>query len=137
MPYLLDTNACIALINGKPRNVRIKFDEALNADESIAVSSIVAHELWYGVVKSARREFNRERLELFLAGPMEFLDFDAGDARAAGELRGALERKGRPIGAFDVLIAGQALNRNLTVVTANHKEFSRISDLLWVDWAAA
>jgi tRNA(fMet)-specific endonuclease VapC len=45
-----------------------------------------------------------------------------------------LESRGTPIGPYDLLIAGQALQRGLTVVTANTSEFSRVSGLGWVDW---
>jgi len=60
--YLLDTNACIALINGKPPAVRAKFQKATAAGAQVFVSSIALFELWYGVAKSSRREFNKERL---------------------------------------------------------------------------
>jgi tRNA(fMet)-specific endonuclease VapC len=60
--------------------------------------------------------------------------FDSEDAEAAGLVRADLETKGRPIGPYDLLIAAQAVRRNLTLVTANHTEFSRIKDLDWVDW---
>ena len=51
-----------------------------------------------------------------------------------GKLRAALERVGQPIGAYDVLIAGQALRRGLTLVTSNAREFGRVKGLLWEDW---
>ena len=49
-------------------------------------------------------------------------------------MRTTLERIGKPIGAYDVLIAGQALARKLTLVTANAKEFGRVKGLVWEDW---
>ena len=137
MSYLLDTNACIALINGKPPPVRVRLREAVAAGTDVAVSAVVAFELWYGVAKSARRAANAGRLEAFLAGPLDLLPFDDGDARAAGEVRAALEASGTPIGAYDLLIAGQALRRRMTLVTANVAEFSRVAGLAWEDWATA
>ncbi len=101
------------------------------------VSSIVAFELWYGVFKSSRAESNGARLATFLAGPVALLAFEDEDARVAGSIRATLEASGRPIGAYDVLIAGQALNRQLTLVTANVSEFSRVKGLSWQDWAKA
>jgi tRNA(fMet)-specific endonuclease VapC len=62
------------------------------------------------------------------------LDFDDEDARTAGQLRATLEKAGTPIGAYDLLIAGQALRRGLTVVTANTSEFSQVTGLSWQDW---
>jgi tRNA(fMet)-specific endonuclease VapC len=134
VPFLLDTNVCIALINGTQHSVREQFDKARAEDHSIHVSSIAEFELWYGVGKSARREHNTERLRAFFRGPFEILTFDSDDSETAGLLRAALESKGRPIGPYDLLIAGQALRRRLTLVTANHAEFSRVKDLDWVDW---
>jgi tRNA(fMet)-specific endonuclease VapC len=133
--YLLDTNACIALINGKPASVRIQFQKALDADARLLVSSIVAFELWYGVEKSARQEANSRLLETFFAGPISLLAFEPEDARIAGKIRASAELAGKPIGAYDLLIAGQALRHNLTLVTANAREFSRIKGLQWEDWA--
>jgi len=101
----------------------------------VAVSAVVAFELWYGAAKSARRQANRQRLETFFAGPLELVPFDE-DARAAGEVRAALESAGTPIGAYDLLIAGQALRYDATLVTANASEFARVADLRWEDWAS-
>ena len=135
--YLLDTNACIALINGKEANVRRRFQRAVARDSMILVSSIVAFELWYGVAKSQRKDSNTQRLEAFLAGPLEWVLFDEEDARAAGTIRAELEAIGKPIGAYDVLLAGQARRRGATLVTANTKEFTRVSGLKSEDWATA
>lgn len=134
MSYLLDTNACIALINGNPANVRTKFRKVLDQGNPMAVSSIVLFELWYGVAKSRLKERNSERLAVFMA-PFDALPFDDEDARIAGAIRADLERAGTPIGAYDVLIAGQALRYDLTLVTANVAEFSRVGQLRWEDWS--
>jgi tRNA(fMet)-specific endonuclease VapC len=133
--YLLDTNACIALINRTSAGVRDRLDRALSRGGQIYVSSVVAFELWYGVAKSARHAHNTHQLETFLAGPVVLLPLDHEDARAAGSIRAALEASGTRIGAYDTLIAGQALARQLTLVTANVSEFSRVKGLSWQDWA--
>jgi tRNA(fMet)-specific endonuclease VapC len=135
--YLLDTNACIALINGSPALVRTRFEGALSQQDKICVSSIVAFELWYGVAKSSRPDKNGQRLASFLSAPMEIVAFDDQDAAEAGAQRAILERIGKPIGAYDLLIAGQALRRGWTVVTANVSEFGRIKALQWEDWATS
>ena len=134
MSYLLDTNACIAIINGRPPGVRHRLRSALTRGEPVAVSSVALFELWYGVAKSARATANTERLAVFLA-PLETLPFDDADARAAGAIRAALEQAGTPIGAYDTLLAGQALCRGLMLVTANIAEFARVSGLSWQNWA--
>jgi len=132
--YLLDTNACIALINGKPSAVRAKFQIATDQGAKVFVSSIAAFELWYGVAKSSRQEFSRKRLEAFFAGPLHSLPFANEDAEIAGTIRADLETSGKPIGAYDVLIAGQAMQNKLTLVTANFSEFALIKGLTWIDW---
>ena len=137
MEYLLDTNACIVLINRTSERVRERFSKAVESGALIWVSSVSLYELWYGVGKSARAEANAQRLKVFLGGPVRVLEFGEEDARYAGEIRSALERAGRPIGAYDVLIAGQALRRELNLVTANAREFARVKDLRWENWAKA
>ena len=135
--YLLDTNACIALINGTEINVRRRFKRAVARESVILLSSIVAFELWYGVAKSQRKDSNTQRLETFLGGPLEWALFDEDDARAAGTVRAELETVGRPVGAYDVLLAGQARRRGATLVTSNTKEFARVQGLKREDWAAS
>jgi tRNA(fMet)-specific endonuclease VapC len=135
--YLLDTNACIALINGTEINVRRRFKRAVARESVILLSSIVAFELWYGVAKSQRKDANTQRLETFLGGPLEWALFDEDDARAAGTVRAELETVGRPVGAYDVLLAGQARRRGATLVTSNTKEFARVQGLKSEDWAAS
>lgn len=134
MPYLLDTNVCIVLINGTSELARKHFSKAVDSGEQIWVPSVAAFELWYGVAKSAQVDANTRRLKLFLEGAARVLEFAEEDARHAGEIRSTLERIGRPIGTYDVLIAGQALSRKLTLVTANAKEFGRVKGLAWEDW---
>lgn len=91
-------------------------------------------ELWYGVAKSSQVPENTERLRILLSGDLDLLDFDDEDARTAGQVRASLEKDGNQLGAHDVLIAGQALRRGLTVVTANTTELDRVTGLSWQDW---
>jgi tRNA(fMet)-specific endonuclease VapC len=133
--YLLDTNACIALMNGEPAAVRKRFEKAIRGDSQIHISSIVAFELWDGIAKSARIQMNTQGFEALLSSAVIAIPFNHEDSRAAGSVRATLESGGRPIGAYDYLIAGQALARQLTLVTANVSEFSRVKGLFWQDWA--
>ena len=134
MDYLLDTNVCIALINRTSEPVRKRFAKAVDSGEQVWVPSVALYELWYGVAKSAQTEANTARLKMFLDGPVRVLEFGEEDARHAGEVRNRLERAGKPIGTYDLLIAGQALSRGLRLVTANTKEFGRVKGLAWEDW---
>jgi len=79
---------------------------------------------------------NTERLRVLLSGDLDLLDFDDEDARTAGHARAALEKAGTPIGAYDLLIAGQARRRGATLVTANVTEFDRVPELKCEDWAS-
>lgn len=134
MNYLLDTNVVVSLLRDKPAQVRERFRRAQASGDSLALSSVVVFELWYGAARSTRVPENTERLRILLSGDVELLEFDDEDARAAGQVRATPEQGGTPIGAYDVLIAGQALRRGLTVVTANSAEFDRVTGLSWQDW---
>lgn len=130
MRYLLDSNIVIALMAHHAEATRHL--SSLRPGEA-GLSSLVLHELMFGAFNSRRIEENLRRLEL-LSFPM--LPFDEQDARAAGEIRAELKRKGTPIGPYDVLIAGQALARDLTLVTANTREFARVPGLKIANWLA-
>jgi tRNA(fMet)-specific endonuclease VapC len=132
--YLLDTNAVVALLRNRPVKVRERYREAEASGDYLALSSVVLFELWYGMAKSSQVPENTERLRILLSGDLDLLDFDDEDARTAGQVRASLEKDGNPLGAYDVLIAGQALRRGLTVVTANTTEFDRVTGLSWQDW---
>lgn len=138
MSYLLDTSTCIAIVEDRPARARGMLAEARAANATVAVPTVALFELWFGVARSAptRRPVNELRLRAFLSGPVEPLPFEPEDARAAGEIREALRAAGTPIGAYDLLIAGQALARGLTVATSNLSEFRRVAGLACVDWCA-
>jgi len=131
---LLDTNAVIALV-GRRSDELLRRVEA-SEPGSLAVSAIVAHELWYGAYRSQKVSFNLETLRLLFAD-LAILDFDQEDARVAGEIRAELARQGTPIGPYDILIAGQAKARDLVLVTNNTREFSRVAGLKLEDWSLA
>ena len=133
MSFLLDTNACIAVIGGHPPAVRERFRRAEADRESLVVSSITLYELWYGIARSARVADNARRLAIFLPS-VEIIQFDQDDARVAGDIEAELRARGMPIGPYDVLIAAQGVRRDLIIVTANVREFSRVTALRWEDW---
>jgi len=134
MNYLFDSNLCIAIMNGKAWRVTAALDRAIEAGSQFYVPSIAVHELWFGVGKSQQIQANTRKLHRFLHSSVTTLAFDGEDARLAGEIRAELARRGTPIGPYDVLIAGQAMARGLTLVTANTREFSRVEGLKLVDW---
>ena len=134
MNYLLDTNICSALINGTSDLARQRYLRTARPGRVPQTSSVVTHELWYGVSKSNRIVQNANRLSAFLTNAVSVLEYSEQDSRAAGEIRAELERKGQRIGEYDTLIAGQALSRNLILVTANTREFGRVKGLMVEDW---
>lgn len=129
--YLLDTNHCIYLINGKYPEIARRL--ARQETGSVALSSITTSELWYGVENSARRVQNRAALAKFLL-PLEILPFGEDAAQAYGKIRSVLEKAGRAIGAMDLLIAAHALSLSATLVTHNRREFQRVPGLKVEDW---
>jgi tRNA(fMet)-specific endonuclease VapC len=131
MTYLLDTNTCIKLLNGRsePVNRRIR---SLHFSE-VAICSVVKAELLYGAAKSVRREENFSKLQRFYAG-FASLPFDDGAAETYGWLRSRLEAAGTPIGPNDLLIGAIALSNRRVLVTHNTREFGRIPGLVLEDW---
>ena len=130
MQYLLDTNICIYVINQRPPAVLEKF--LAHEEDGLAISAITASELYWGVRKS-RSARNLAALEKFLA-PLVVMDYDLAAARAYGELRAALERKGVPIGPLDMQIAAHALALDLVLVSNNLREFKRVPGLKFDNW---
>lgn len=131
MTYLLDTNVCIYLKRNRPTHVAERFAE-LSPGE-VGISSVTLAELEYGVSKSSHHERDRaildELLQLLVVAP-----FDRAAASHYGEIRAALERAGTPIGPFDTQIAAHARSLELTLVTHDTSEFTRVPGLKVEDW---
>lgn len=134
MIYLLDTNACIVYLNFPVSGVRRRL-EAISP-EDVAVCSIVKAELFYGAIRSnnpARSlTIQQEFLNRFVSLP-----FDDVAALIYGRIRAQLANLGTPIGPYDFQIASIALANDLTIVTHNTGEFSRVEGLRIEDWEAA
>jgi tRNA(fMet)-specific endonuclease VapC len=131
MKYLLDTNICIYLIKQKPLSVIEKLQ--MLAINEVGISVITLAELEYGVAKSSFIEKNRIALAKFIA-PIEVLPFSDKATVFYGDIHAYLEKKGIIIGAFDLLIAAQALAENLILVTNNEREFNRVPGLVIENW---
>jgi tRNA(fMet)-specific endonuclease VapC len=134
MKYLLDTNICIYIINEKPKKILRKFE--LYPVHEFAISSITHAELQFGVEKSKKKDINQNALDEFLL-PLTILPFHGKKLVVSyGEIRAFLESKGKTIGPLDTLIAAHALSLDLTIVSNNIKEFSRIPDLKSENWVS-
>ena len=132
MKYLLDTNVCIHIINEKPKKILRKFEQY--PVHEFGISSITHAELQYGVAKSKNKNINQEALDQFLL-PLTILPFHGKKlVTCYGEIRALLESKGKTIGPLDMLIAAHALGLDLTIISNNIKEFSRIPNLKCENW---
>jgi tRNA(fMet)-specific endonuclease VapC len=129
MEYLLDTDICIYLIKNHPPEVQRRFRQ--HPLHSLRLASISLSELRYGVSKNSNQRSNQAALDTFL----RMIELDAAAAIAAAECRANLERHGTPIGPYDLLIAGVALSRDMTLVSNNIREFARIEGLRVENWA--
>ena len=128
--FMLDTNILIYTIKNRPEEVRRQFEAH---DGEMCVSSITAMELLYGAHKSQSVRRNLDVVEGLLAR-IDVLDFDLVAAEHAGQIRAELATSGKPIGPFDVLIAGHARSKGLCLVTNNLSEFERVGGLRLVNW---
>jgi len=133
MKVMLDTNICIYIIKKQPPSI-VERLVALPS-EDVGLSVITVCELRFGASKSARAKENHAALDKFLS-PFEIALFDEPATKTYGEIRSKLEKKGRPIGPLDTLIAAQAVSLGLRLITNNAKEFSRVPGLEFEHWKA-
>ena len=133
MKWMLDTNVCIAIIRRQPESALKRLRG--KAIGQVWISAITLAELEFGAAKSQRSEQARQALAEFLL-PLEIAPFDDAAAAAYGLVRAALEKKGRPVGPLDTLIAAHALALGTVLVTNNTREFARVPELLVEDWVA-
>lgn len=130
MKYLLDTDTLIYVFK---RAGNCLTQLSLHNDSDIAISTISLFELEYGMGKSD----NRSKMDSYvtsLCRRYSVLDFDRAVSLQAGTIRAVLDTRGTPIGPYDIQIAGIALSHNLTVVTRNVREFSRVPQLKVENW---
>ena len=128
--YLLDTNIISELVRRPAGQVARRIAEV--GEDSICISIVVAAELRYGAEKSESKQLS-ERIGLMLSA-LEILSLEAPADQHYGDLRRQLARQGTPIGPNDLLIAAHALAADLTLVTANTREFERVQFLRIENW---
>ena len=130
MPFLLDTNILIAMSKQRPGLAdRL---EGILAD-AVLLSSVVVAEIEYGIAKSRRRQHNRRVFDALVSG-FRVLPFDAAAARLYGPIRAELEKRGRLIGPYDLMIAAHAKAVDAVLVTDNTREFARVDGLKTTNW---
>jgi tRNA(fMet)-specific endonuclease VapC len=116
---MVDTDTCIAVIKGHAGAIKKLRGKSIG---QVGISAITLSELNFG---AALAEFT-------LA--LEVAAFDAELAPVYGSVRASLAKRGRPIGPLDTLIGSHALALDITLVTHNTREFSRIDGLRLEDW---
>ena len=128
--YVLDTNTLIYFFKGQGGVAERLFSKA---PADIAIPAIVIFETQAGIAKSSSP---RKRMKQFesLIEAVQVLPFSGKEAMAAATIRARLEKKGAPIGPYDVLIAGTALACQGTLVSHNLTEFKRVDGLKTEDW---
>ena len=131
---MLDTDICIYTIKRKPVSV-LKRLEILEPG-MVVMSVITFAELVNGAKKSRHVEENLLRLNQ-LSELIDVLPFEKDAALAYGDIRSSLEKRGMIIGGNDIFIAAHALSLDMTLVTKNVREFSRIDGLKLDNWVTA
>ncbi|ESP92392.1 PilT domain protein [Desulfosarcina variabilis str. Montpellier] len=133
MTVMLDTDICIYTIKRKPISV-LKRLESLQPG-MVVMSAITFAELMNGAKKSLFVKDNIKRLNL-LSEIIDVIPFDKDAAVIYGDVRSDLEKRGMVIGGNDLFIAAHALSLDLSLVTNNLREFSRVKGLKLENWVA-
>jgi tRNA(fMet)-specific endonuclease VapC len=128
--YLLDTSILSHLVRQPQGQVAARIADV--GEDNVVTSIIVACELRYGAAKCASRRLTRQ-MDAVL-GAITILPLGADIDRHYAAIRSALEKRGTPIGANDMLIAAHARTIEAVCVTANVAEFKRVPALKVEDW---
>ncbi len=131
----LDTNVMVDLINGRRPDVRMRYDEAKRSGDTLATSSLAVQELLFGAIISRRPQVQLRAAEELLS-ELDVVDWSENDAMAAAQLRAEFRRRGNSFRYVDMLIAGQAIARKWTLVSANMRHFNRVNGLAVLDWTS-
>ncbi|MFO7729772.1 MAG: type II toxin-antitoxin system VapC family toxin [Spirochaetia bacterium] len=128
--YVLDTNTLIYFFRGEGNVAQRLLSEP---PYTIGLPVIVLYELRVGILTSNSPEKLMRYLE-DIRQSAAILEFGEKEADSAAEIRAQLEKKGTPIGPYDILIAGICRAQGGILVTRNVGEFSRVEDLRTEDW---
>jgi tRNA(fMet)-specific endonuclease VapC len=133
MRYLLDTNIIIYVLKDPAGQIARRLAET--STSQLVICSVVEAELYYGAMRYGIPQRRKAALDGFLL-PFQSLPFDSACVARYATIRSQLEAAGQIIGGNDLLIAAIAMANDLTLVTHNGGEFSRVSGLKFEDWAA-
>jgi tRNA(fMet)-specific endonuclease VapC len=127
---MLDTDTCIRIIRKEPRFIE---KHSRQVAGTVFISVVTYHELHFGCLQSANPERKLAALRDFMS-ELRILPLTSASAKCSAEVRESLAARGNPIGALDTLIAGHALEHELTLVTENTREFSLVDGLPLENW---
>lgn len=130
LKYMLDTNIVIYTMKNRPQTVKRRFEKHQGR---IAISTVTLGELVFGAEHSQQVERNLADIES-MAARLDVLPFEESAAYHFGQIRAALYGMGKPIGPYDMMIAGHARSRGLKLVTNNMQEFERVEGLQLENW---
>lgn len=132
--FFLDANVIVGVMSRRAPMLAARLEAELTLGTPLRIPAPALFELRYGAAKSGRPQSNHKRLDDFRSAVPDIVEFDADDAAEAGDIRADLERRGTPIGAYDILIAAQARRRGAALVTLSRREFERVPGLVVTDW---
>lgn len=131
MRYMLDTNICSYVLRSRPPSVKARFEKA--GPGALTVSTVVLAELFYGAARHPNAAAIRREIG-DLASRLDVVPWDEAAAEHYGAIRAALEKRGTPLGATDMLIAAHARSRGATLVSNDVRHFDRVEGLLVANW---
>jgi tRNA(fMet)-specific endonuclease VapC len=111
-------------------NVLAKFDEF---ESAIYLCSIVHSECLFGALNKNNLKFERFYTSLF--NKFGYYVYGKKESKNFATIKSYLQKSGKIVGDFDIMIAAIALANNLTLVTNNIKDFANIKDLKLEDWS--
>ena len=131
MPFMLDTNVCIRALRNRECHIAGRLDDFFRLE--LTISSVAVAELYYGCERGKNRKMDLINVENLISD-FTIIPFDKPSAVVHARIRSHLAAIGNPIGSHDLQIAASALAHDLTLVTHNTREFSRIPGLRLEDW---
>ncbi len=131
MRYMLDTNICSYILKSRPLSVKAHFEKV--GTKALCISTVVLAELYYGAARHPHGSSIRKEIEEFISR-LTVIPWDEKAADHYGQIRAAMEKDGKPIGAMDMMIAAHARSQEATLVSNNTRHFDKVPGLLLANW---
>jgi tRNA(fMet)-specific endonuclease VapC len=131
MPFLIDTNVISDFVRS---NKGVINSLHKTSPGEVFISSITLMEVKYGLLLNPEKAIKIEPVINDLISAIRILPFTEKEAVVAAQVRSTLKSSGKPIGPFDLLIAATSITHQLTMVTANLREFMQVPNLQVMNW---